>query len=232
MFYVRCAFFIVHIWVTSEEQQLHQWRSFFPRGRHLRGPSLYCLTASLWQPTPLGTCLKGDTQFHQVSAPRPLLLLQTFAGGQRCPHLERPRRHGIVSLWWRKLFFGCVQFVSTIFSLSSCSCYVVGVGGYSQVSGDSLLACIICSHLEHLESIHTYNVAMIAVKDEYTVALLSPETQETAEEITIVISLEYFPLLLLLLECQHLCANTENLDDDRASKYIAHRFMVLYNFCE
>lgn len=81
-----------------------------------------------------------------------------------------------------EVVFGCVQFVSTIFSLSSCSCYAVRVGGYSQISGDSLLACIMCSHLEHLELIHAYNVAMIAVMDEYTVALLSPETQETAEK--------------------------------------------------
>lgn len=101
-----------------------------------------------------------------------------------------------------------MQFVMTISCLSSRSCYTVRVEGYSQITGDSLLACIICSH-RHLE------LAMIAVMDEYTAALLWPERQDTAEEITIVISLEFSPfccycwIVYICVQIQRTMAMTE-----------------------
>lgn len=74
-----------------------------------------------------------------------------------------------------------------------------------------------------------YNVAVIAEMDEYAVALLWAEMLEVAEEITIVISLAYLPLILLLLDCLHLCANTENIHSD-IKLYSQSHYVAFCNF--
>ena len=48
--------------------------------------------------------------------------------------------------------------------------------------------------------------------------LLLPFSDPRSEEITVVIALEYIPLLLLLLDCVRLGANVENFDNGRVLK--------------
>lgn len=73
------------------------------------------------------------------------------------------------------------------------------------------------------------NVAVIAEMDEYAIALLWAEMLEVAEEITIVISLAYLPLMLLLLDCLHLCANAENNHSD-IKFYSQSHYVTFCNF--